>query len=295
MARLDRLGAAKGVAQLGATIGRQFAYELLQAVSPLNEATLQHELGRLVEAELLYQRRASLQATYTFKHALIQDAAYQSLLRSTRQQYHQRIAQVLEAQFPDVVETQPELLAHHYAESELTEQALVYWRCAGERAVQRLASLEAYSHLTKGLELLRTLPDIQGRAQQEIVLQTTLGPVLMVTKGYASSEVEHTYAWAHEICKRLENTPQVFPVICGLWGFYMVCAELQTAREMMEHFLRLAELRRALDTADLQEAQTLLAGDGVTAPGKGAGSPRRGGSVGVRKSHCLQGGRHVTL
>jgi predicted ATPase len=113
MARLDRLGAAKGVAQLGAVLGREFAYELLQAVAPMDESTLQHRLAQLIEAELLYQRGQPPQATYLFKHALMQEAAYQSLLRSTRQQYHQHIAQVLESQFPETVETQPELLAHH--------------------------------------------------------------------------------------------------------------------------------------------------------------------------------------
>ena len=131
MARLDRLAAVKEVAQLGAVLGREFAYELLRAVAPLDEVTLQHGLAHLVEAEVLYQRGHLLQATYLFKHALVQDAAYQSLLRSTRQQYHQRIAQVLEAQFPETTETQPELLAHHYTEAGLRDQAIVHWQRAG--------------------------------------------------------------------------------------------------------------------------------------------------------------------
>ena len=164
MARLDRLATVKAVAQLGATIGRQFAYELLQAVSPLDDATLQQGLRQLVEAELLYQRGVPPQATYLFKHALIQDAAYQSLLKSTRQQYHQQIAQVLAERFPDTVETQPELLAHHYTEAGLGEQAIPYWQRAGQRATQRSANVEAISHLTKGLELLKTLPDTPERA-----------------------------------------------------------------------------------------------------------------------------------
>jgi len=134
MARLDRLAAVKTVAQLGATIGRTFAYELLQAVAPLDEATLQHALRQLVEAELVYQRGVASQATYIFKHALIQDTAYQSLLKSTRQRYHQRIAQVLAAQFPETVETQPELLAHHYTEAGLNEQAIPYWQQEQARA-----------------------------------------------------------------------------------------------------------------------------------------------------------------
>ena len=147
MARLDRLAAVKTVAQLGATIGRTFAYELLQAVAPLDEATLQHALRQLVEAELVYQRGVASQATYIFKHALIQDTAYQSLLKSTRQRYHQRIAQVLAAQFPETVETQPELLAHHYTEAGLNEQAIPYWQQAGpRRAVHRHSTIPRHGH-----------------------------------------------------------------------------------------------------------------------------------------------------
>jgi class 3 adenylate cyclase len=166
MARLDRLMTAKVIAQLGAVMGRQFPYAWLQAVSQLDAATLQRELGRLVEAELVYQRGLPPQATYTFKHALIQDAAYESLLKSTRQQYHQRIAQVLEAQFPETAEAQPELVAHHYTETGLTEQAVGYWQKAGQRAIERSAHMEAISHLTKGLELLQTLPETHERVQR---------------------------------------------------------------------------------------------------------------------------------
>src|ERR671930_2061298 len=142
MARLDRLATIKDVAQLGATIGRTFAYELLRAVSPLDEVTLQHSLRQLVEAELVYQRGMPPQAIYMFKHALIQDAAYQSLLRSTRQQYHQRLAQALVAQFPDVCATQPELVAHHYTEAGLSMQAVDYWQQAGQHAIERSAHHE---------------------------------------------------------------------------------------------------------------------------------------------------------
>src|SRR5262249_11276815 len=143
MARLDRLMTAKVIAQLGAAIGRQFSYALLQAIAQLDEGMLQHELGRLVEAEIVYQRGVPPQATYIFKHALIQDAAYQSLLKSTRQQYHQRIAQVLEAQFLETTQTQPELLAHHYTEAGLTEKAIHAWHHAGQRAIERSAHVEA--------------------------------------------------------------------------------------------------------------------------------------------------------
>ena len=169
MARLDRLATVKSLAQLGATLGREFSYALLYAVSPWDEATLQRGLHQLVEAEFLYQQGLPPQATYLFKHALIQDAAYQSLLRSTRQQQQQHIAQVLETCFPDLCATQPELLAHHYTEAGVMAQAMPYWQRTGQRAIERSANLEAIGHLTKGLEVLKTLPDTPEQVQQELM------------------------------------------------------------------------------------------------------------------------------
>src|SRR5262249_26304031 len=174
MARLDRLASVREIAQLGATIGREFNYDLLQAVSPLNEDTLQQGLRQLVEAELVYQSGVPPQARYLFKHALVQDTAYQSLLKSRRQQLHQQVAQVLVEQFPETVETQPELVAHHYTEAGLITQALPYWQRAGERAVERSANEEARQHLTQGLELLKGLPDGDEYLQQELALQAGL-------------------------------------------------------------------------------------------------------------------------
>src|SRR5262245_44185500 len=158
MARLDRLMTAKVIAQLGASIGRQFSYALLQAVAQLDEVMLQHELGRLVEADIVYQRSMPPQASYTFKHALIQDAGYGALLKRNRHRYHQRIAHVLEEQFPETAEVQPELLARHYTEAGRTEKAVGYWHTAGQRAIERSAHVEAISHLRTGLALLQTLP-----------------------------------------------------------------------------------------------------------------------------------------
>jgi TOMM system kinase/cyclase fusion protein len=241
MARLDRLAAVKGLAQLGATLGREFSYELLQAVAPWDEETLRRGLQQLVEAEFLYQQGLPPQATYLFKHALIQDAAYQSLLRSTRQQYHQRIAKVLEARFPDLCDTQPELLAHHYTEAGLHEQAIGYWQKAGQRAIERSANLEAIGHLTTGLEVLKTLPDTPERTQHELTLYTVLGVPLRATKGLGAPEVGQVYARARELCQQVEETPQLFPVLRGLWEFYELQGELQTAREVGEQLLTLAQ------------------------------------------------------
>ena len=241
MARLDRLAAVKGLAQLGATLGREFSYTLLQTVSPWDEATLRRGLHQLVEAEFLYQRGVPPQATYLFKHALLQEAAYQSLLRSTRQQHHQHIAQVLETRFPELCETQPELLAHHYTEAGLMTQAIPYWQRAGQRAIQRSANVEAIAHLTRGLDILKTLPDTPERAQQELDVQTTLGPALAVTKGHAAPEVLQAYARARELCQQVGETPQLFQVLRGLWYFYLFRMELQTARDLGEHLLTLAQ------------------------------------------------------
>jgi class 3 adenylate cyclase/predicted ATPase len=241
MARLDRLVSAKGVAQMGATIGRQFAYELLQAASQLDASTLQRELGRLVEAEIVYQRGLPPQSTYLFKHALIQDAAYQSLLKSTRQQYHQRIAQVLEAQFPETAETQPELLAYHYTEASFIEQAIGYWQRAGQQASERSANLEAVSHFTTGIELLKTLPETPERTQHALTLHIALGAALLMAKGHAAPEVEHVYTQARALCQRVGETPQIVPVLFGLYRFYHARAQLHTARELGETLLRLAQ------------------------------------------------------
>ena len=234
MARLDRLATVKGLAQLGATLGREFSYELLQAVSPWDEGTLQRGLHQLVEAEFLYQRGLPPQATYLFKHALIQDAAYQSLLRSTRQQYHQRIAQVLEARFPELCETQPELLAQHYTEAGLMAQAVPYWQRAGQRAIERSANVEAVAHLTKGLELLVTLPDTPERAQQELGLQTTLGPALMATKGYAAPEVDKPMPGRVSSASRWARRRSSSRCCGAVVHFTLVRAELRTARELGE-------------------------------------------------------------
>jgi class 3 adenylate cyclase/tetratricopeptide (TPR) repeat protein len=241
MARLDRLVTAKAVAQYAAVIGRQFPYELLQAVSQLDEAMLQHELGRLVEAEIVYQRGVPPQAMYTFKHALIQDAAYQSLLRSTRQQYHQRIAQVLVSQFPETTETQPELLAQHYTEAGLNTQAIPYWQRAGQRAIARSAYVEAMAHLTTGLDVLRTLPETPERTQQELIVQITLGLALNATRTWAAPEVECAYARARALCQQIGETPQLFSVLYGLWLYYEVRADLRTALELGEQCLKLAQ------------------------------------------------------
>jgi class 3 adenylate cyclase/tetratricopeptide (TPR) repeat protein len=256
VARLDRLATGKEVAQVGATLGREFSYEVLQAVSPVDERSLQQALAKLVEAEVLYQRGLPPQARYLFKHALIQDTAYQSLLKSTRQHLHHQIAHMLEERFAETTEAQPELLAYHYTEAGLVRQAIPYWQKAGQKATQHSAHVEAISHLTQGLELLKTLPDAPERAQQELTLQITLGASLLAAKGFAAPEVGTVYRRARELCQQVGETSQLFRVLRGLCSFYGQRAELQAAREVGEQLLSVAQ--REQDPALLVEAHRAL-------------------------------------
>jgi class 3 adenylate cyclase/predicted ATPase len=241
MARLDRLAPVKEVAQLAATVGRTFSYELLVAISPLNDKELQDALTQLVQAELIYRRGLPLDARYEFKHALVQDAAYQSLLKSTRQQYHQGIAQTLEKQFPQSGETEPELLAHHYTKAGLAERAISYWQRAGQRASERSANLEAIAHLTKGLELIESLPQTPERARQKLALYLSLGPALMAIKGYAAPEVAQVYVPARELCRQVGEPSQLFAATWGLWLYYLQGGQLKKARGLAEEVLAIAE------------------------------------------------------
>ena len=256
MARLDRLGPAKEVAQIASVIGREFSYELLQAVSEIPGDDLQAALARLADAELIYANGIPPDAAYTFKHALIQDAADDALLKSKRKQVHDRVAQVLKEQFPHTAEAQPELLAHHYTQAGLAALAISYWHKAGQRAAQGSASKEAAAHLKRGLELIETLPNTPERSELELALQTTLGPVLIATKGYAAPEVGAVYDRARELCERAENSSQLPIVVFGLFAFYVVRAEHEKALTLGKHLLSLAE--SAQDRALLLQAHNAL-------------------------------------
>jgi class 3 adenylate cyclase/predicted ATPase len=240
IARLDRLSEAKEVAQLGATLGREFSYELISAVSSLAEDTLENYLSKVVLAGLLFQRGLPPEASFQFKHALVRDAAYESLLKKKRKQYHRLIAGVLLDEFPQVAETQPELVAQHYTAAEQFDRAIVYWGRAGHRALERSASLEAVAHFHKGLELLEKLPEIPDKIQKELELQTSLGNTLMTTKGYGAPEAKAALDRARELCQQVGDTDNLFPVLHGLWVFYGARAEIQTAQELALQGLEVA-------------------------------------------------------
>jgi class 3 adenylate cyclase/predicted ATPase len=254
--RIDRLPAEeKQLLQAAAVIGTEVPLPLLKAIAELPEGTLHRGLAHLRAAEFLYETRLFPERTYTFKHALTQQVAYQSLLTSTRRRYHAQLAQELEVHL-ETVETQPELLAHHCTEAGLAMQAVGYWQRAGERSNARSAYVEASAHLTKGMEVLQTLPNTAQRAQYELELQLTLGQALQVTKGPSTPEAGHVYARARKLCQQVGDTPQLAAVLGGLLTFYRNRGEVQIARELGEQLLALAQ--RLHDPECLAYAHSML-------------------------------------
>ena len=242
-ARIDRLTPeAKRVLQTAAVIGMRIGFSLLQTVVGDSEEELHKQLDALRTAELLYETASLSDGSYTFKHALSQEVAYESLLRSARQSYHRRIAEVLEVQFPETAETRPELLAHHYAEGGLLQQAVVYGRRAGEEARKRFARVEAVAYLTTALERLACLPDTPERGRQELKAQLTLAHVLTGLKGYAAPETARAYARARDLCEQMGETSTPYLVaLRGLFRAYNIGGDLPRTGEVSETFMRLAQ------------------------------------------------------
>jgi class 3 adenylate cyclase/predicted ATPase len=241
MARLDRLGAVKEVAQIGAVIGREFPYSLLHAISPLPEVELQAALDRLLDAELLYVRGLPPDATYLFKHALVQETAYGSLLKSRRRELHRVVARMLEEQFTQLADTRPELLGHHYTGAGDSAAAVVAWQRAGEEALRGSAHAEAAAHFGRGLEALGSLPETPERVQHELLLQIRRGQALQASSGYGSAAVAATFARARELGSQLADSPEFLFVLLGLWTSTLGQAELDGAQELAGQLLALAE------------------------------------------------------
>jgi predicted ATPase len=239
-ARLGSLGAAQVVAQVAAVWGRAVTEAQLQATSPVEWRRLPRLVARLVAAEIFREIALPPRVTYVFKHALIQEAAYGMMPQALRQATHGTIGHLLETRFAETVARQPELVAYHYTEAGLADQAIAYWLRAGQHAAQRSANQEAMQHLTQGLALLSTLPETPARRQHELAVQMALGPALMVLKGVGHPEVEQAYARARELCQQVGETPARFPVLYGLWRCYRARGVPQTARELGEQLLTLA-------------------------------------------------------
>ncbi|MGI6854195.1 AAA family ATPase [Mesorhizobium sp. 1B3] len=241
MARLDRLAPVKEIAQIGACIGREFGHQLLAAVAPLPERDLTAALDRLADAGIIFRRGAASVATYVFKHALVRDAAYESLLKRRRQELHEQVATALLEQFPQLIEVQPELVARHLGEAGLLEKAVPYWLQAGRRAAARSANVEAIAHLNAGMDSLQALPPGEPRSRLELSLQLALGGPLLATRGFASSEAEAAYQRAQELSRELRSPGELFVALRGLGFVYHVRANLREATALADETVALAE------------------------------------------------------
>jgi class 3 adenylate cyclase/predicted ATPase len=244
MARLDRLGAtAKEIAQVGAAIGREFSYELLAVTARRTEAVLREAMGRLVDAGLVSQRGVPPQATFLFKHALVQDAAHNTLLRGPRRELHKQIAEALEALSPELMDTQPELFAQHYTEAGLVEKSVAYWGRAGRRSAARSALVEAAAQFQKGLDQLALLLDNPERQRQEFEFRSALGVVLSAVKGHSAPETGHAYARARELWEQLGSPPEYLRVPYGEFRYHLYRGELDLAMRLGEDLVRLSRQR----------------------------------------------------
>jgi class 3 adenylate cyclase/tetratricopeptide (TPR) repeat protein len=252
MARLDRMENERELAQLAATLGREFSHEMLAAVAAVDEPTLQAQLAKLVQGEILYAKGRRPQCNYIFKHALLEDALYNALVKGKRQQFHRRIAEVLEAQFPQTVLTQPELLAHHYTEAGIADRAVGYWLKAGLRSREKSAEIEAIGHLTKGLALVGTFAESPERDAQELHFLNPLGTAYIASRGYSVPEVGPIFTRARELCERIGEPLQRFMSTWGLWEFHVAGGDLRRCVELSDEAMVLSE--RLNDPGMLAEA-----------------------------------------
>jgi class 3 adenylate cyclase/predicted ATPase len=240
MARLDRLAPVKEIGQIGAAIGREFSYSLIREVVGRDDSSLKNALAKLEHAELLFRRGEPPEAIYSFKHALVRDAAYESLLKTRRQQLHGQIAHTMEEKFPDIAMSQPEILAHHFTEAGIAESAIDYWLKAGNLALDRSAN-DAVSHLEQGLKLTPAINDPILRNRSELLLQTSLGKALRATEGWSTESVKHAYTRALELCKHDGLDEYIFPAAFGLWTWNFPRGALGEAQVLAEQLLSIGE------------------------------------------------------
>jgi len=244
IARLDRLGSAREVAQIGAVIGRGFSYRLLRGVAGMEDAVLQAALEKLADADIVLVQGVPPESDYRFKHALIQDAAYENLLKSRRQVLHRRVAETLRDRFADTAAAEPEVLAHHFTQAGMTDAAIEWWGKGGDQALRRSAFQEAIAHLGKAIEMADKEGESAPRAatasarQQRLKLQTGYGQAVMWAKGFGSQEATSAFARAKELAERAENPNERFATYYGQWIGSALRGELGLARETLEIFLR---------------------------------------------------------
>lgn len=278
MARLDRVAAVKEIAQIGAAIGREFRYELIADVVSMTQAPLDAVLAQLTDAGLAFRRGTPPNATYTFKHALVRDVAYDSLLKSRRQELHRKIARVIEERFPGIKATEPELLAHHLTAAGMDAVAVPFWHKAATNAMERVALVDALAHCARGLALLAAVADTRDRASQELALQLVLGQASALTNGWVAPESAQAFSRARKLCEAVGDAPEVFPALWGVWAFLDVTGRMVEAQAVALEFLEHAQ--RMGDTAAACEGHRIV--------GEMA---YRLGDLGRARSHLEQGVR----
>jgi class 3 adenylate cyclase/predicted ATPase len=256
MARLDQLASAKTVAQVAAAIGREFAFDLLEATAPAPPQEVRAAVDRLREAGLLSRREFSAIETYSFKHALVQETAYASMLRSERQPLHLRIAETLSSKFVDVAEGAPEVVAYHYTQARETTPAIHHWLKAGRQAGKRSAFMEAITHFQTALRLLEELPADKTRIELELQLQQALANASIAAKGFGAAETIVAFNRALELCRQIGSTPQIFAVLSGLVGVHLMGGEIEKARAVAQELLALAQ--KSNDTTALLMGHRIL-------------------------------------
>jgi class 3 adenylate cyclase/predicted ATPase len=269
MSRLDRSASMREVAQVAAVIGREFSHDLLAAVSTLTSKSLEDALDRLIDATLIFRDKLSTSPHYVFKHALVQNAAYESLLKAKRRDLHARIAKILDEEFPDKADMEPELLAHHYTEAGLGEPARRYWLKAGQQGIRQSAHAEAIAHLQRGLSMVETLPDGKEKVRTEIEFRVALGVSLLGKEGAESPIVGENYLRAQMLCEQLGESEHLYPVIWGLWFHRFMSSGLRQARELADLLLEVGQNRNdtklLMEAHHCQWAERFISGDLTTA------------------------------
>jgi class 3 adenylate cyclase/tetratricopeptide (TPR) repeat protein len=256
MERLDRVAPSRRLVQIAAVIGREFSYDLLSAASQIDEDDMQSALSLLEQADIIYRVGISPFVRFAFKHALLRDAIYDSLLRSKRQQIHADVATILERDYPELIENQPEVLAHHYQEAGNHQLAIRCWVESGQRALAHSANVEAIASFRSALQLLNALPETPDRNKQEIDIQLALGIPLIAVQGYASAETRDAFSRARTLCLRLGNVPEYFQALYGLWGHSWMSGKNDDALLMADEF---ASRARALsETVPLMVAHRVM-------------------------------------
>ena len=267
MARLDQLSTVKKIAQVASTIGREFSIDLLKSLPIDGFESIDNALQKLINSRLIVQHEDSEESVYQFRHALLQETAYESLLKTTRREYHELIADALKEKFPETVDASPGMLALHYTEAGKSELAIQYWLAAGNKSNQTSSHNEAISHFTKAIEILNSLPETEENMELEFQFQVRLIGPLIASKSYVSPLVEKAYTRALDLSKKIKSSPEIFPVLHGRYAFFQVCGLINKAESLVDEFFKLVESQKG-ETKTLEMIANRMRGSSLVMKGE---------------------------